>query len=361
MGIIAGIDLGTTTSEIAYLKDGEPCAIKNKMCGSEFTPSIVGINENIKELKVGRRAECYPPGIVGGIKRIMGETIKVKMGEKEYSPEEITSMILKYIKEYAEDYLNDELKNVIIAVPPGFSAEAKKATDAAAESAGLRVIKLLDEPLAAALAFGINKKDAGKKILVFDLGGRTFNVSIVGLENKSINLFANEGSQYLGGINFDQRIIECINEHLSTEYRFNDINDDLEYKILIAAKKAKEDLSASASTVIEIPFIGIVNNKIINFKMELHREKFNQITIDLVDQTITGIDLVLQSAGLDKSEIHKVLLVGGSTRIPRIKEKVEEYFGFPPSAEVEPDLAVSFGAALYGGMITGDGDSIRWI
>lgn len=361
MSAIIGIDIGTTTAEIAYLQNGKPHAIINKMYGTEITPSIVGINENVGELKVGKSAESYPMGIVGGIKRVIGETLKIKMGTREYSPVEIAAMVFKYLKDYGEDYLDDEIKEVVIAVPISFSSKAISAAGQAAELAGLKVLKIIQEPIAAAFAFELDINAANKQILVYDLGGRTLSISIVNPVKHTMRLQQHYSNQYLGGTYFDYRIIEYMKKHLRDVYRMDDIDEKLEYKLIAAAKKAKEQLSFETSVSIKIPFIGIVDNKVINFELDLTREKFEELTGDLADQTISQIDSLLHSAGLEKSEIYKVLLVGGSTRMPVIREKIAAYFGFPPSTGVEPDLAVSFGAAIKAGMIKGISGSIEWM
>lgn len=361
MGTSIGIDLGTTSSKIAYLQNGKTFAIKNKMFGTEFTPSIVGLNEFIHELKIGKLAENLTTGVISEIKRKMGEKTKVKLGDKEYSPEEISAMILKYLKEYGEDYLNDEISEVVISVPPDFTAEARNATETAAELAGLKVSKIIQEPIAAALAFGFEKANTNNKVLVYDLGGGTFNVSVINFTKNKINLVAFEGLKYLGGTNFDQRLVNFIKEHLKEEFGLTEIDTALEHRLKVAAIKAKESLSLLSSTNIKIPFIGIVNNRVINFNLDLSREKFDMLIEDLVDETIVCMDTVLKSGQLSKSEINKVILVGGSTRMPIIKEKVTNYFGFSPSAEIEPDLAVSFGAAIQAGMLKGTASSISWI
>lgn len=361
MSAIIGIDIGATTSEIAYLDNGKPRPIKNKMFGTEITPSIVGLNENVGEMKVGKMAENYPSGIVGGIQRFMGESIEIKLGTREYSPVEIGAMTLKYLKDYGEDYLDDDIKEVVIAVPVSFSGEAIKAVEQSAELAGLKILKTTQEPIAAALAFELDINAADKNILVFDFGGRTLSVSMITPVKHSIELVDHYCNQYLGGICFDARIIEYMKQHLRDTYMMDNIDENLEYKLITAAKKAKEQLSCSESVNINIPFIGIVNNKIVNFELDLTREKFEELTEDLVEKAIACVECLLQSTGLEKTDIYKVLLVGGSTRMPAIKDRITNYFGFTPSDDVEPDLAVSFGAAIKAGMIKGISGSIQWM
>lgn len=361
MGVAIGIDFGTTVSKIAYRHDGITTAIKNKMCASEFTPSVVGINEHINEIKFGKTAESFTSGVISGIKRILGEQKKLKLGNREFSIEEIAGMFLKYLKEYGEDYLNDEINEAVITVQAGISEEAKNSLLTASQLAGFKEIKLLKEPVAAILASGIDIEASEKKVLVYDFGGGTFNAGIVNTVKKQIQLTAFNSIKDTGGSLFDLRLVDYLKENLINQYGTIEIDETLEHKLYTAAKKAKEQLSNPELTNTKIQFVAIVNSKVILFELFLSREKLNQLIEDLVDETILCTDSLLKSSGTDKSEISRVMLVGGSSRLPIVKEKVAAYFGAQPYQEVDPDLAVCYGAAIQAGMIKSAADSIYWI
>lgn len=360
MGAIIGIDFGTTTSKMAHLQEGKPQPVINKKSASELTPSLVGLNENVNELKVGKTAERLSSSVISEIKRRMGEARVLKLGDNEYQPEEIAAMIFKHLKEYGEDYLDDEIKDVVVSVPVYFNEAAVLATQRAAELAGLNVLRIIQEPVAAAIAFGYGKDYLNKNILVYDFGGGTFNVSIVNFTKEGASIIESTEVNYLGGAIFDQRLIRLIKEHLRDEFGVDSADDNLELKIREEAKKTKELFSKGEIENVVVSFIAIYEGKLINFKMILTKEKLELLTEDLVNETIITMDSLFEKGKVSKEEIDWVILAGGSTRMPFIKDKVTSYFGIPPMSDVEPDLAVSFGAAMLAGIIKAGGD-IAWI
>lgn len=360
MGAVIGIDFGTSVSKIAYMREGKPYPVKNKMSASELTPSVVGININVNELKVGKSAEKLPSGAISDIKRKMGEQTKVKLGETEYSPEEIASMIFRHLKEYGEDYLGDDINEAVISVPVYFNDAAVEATRRGAEMAGLEVLKIIQEPVAAALACGHGKEFYDKNILVYDFGGGTFSVSVVKFTEQEVLVIETEEVKYLGGAIFDQRLIRLIKEHFRDEYNLTEIDENLELKIKEEARKAKEIFSTGEIENTAVSFIAIAEGRLINFKLILTKEKLELLTEDLIIETILVMDSLFEKGKIRKEDVDWVVLAGGSTRMSSIKERVASYFGFSPMPDVEPDLAVCYGAAILAGIIK-DGGKIEWI
>lgn len=360
MAAVIGIDLGTTTSEICAFRNGKPEVIKNlKVRGEKLiTPSVVGLNPKSKQLIVGAEAEGLNENVIIEIKRKMGERTKVRLGDNEFSPEEISSMILKYLKDYAEESLHEKIAEVVITVPANFPIEARKATEIAAELAGLKVLRIIQEPTAAALAFGFDKEADQSKVLVYDLGGGTFDVSIVEIFNGVVDVIAHDGNRHLGGADFDQVLVNYVIEYLEKEKRLLDIDSKTKHRIKLECKRVKEELTYSAVVNLNIPFIGVVRNEPVNLDIDISRAKFEDLTFHLVDRTMNCIESALKSGKLNKSQIDKVILVGGATRMPIIKKRVKEFFGFEPNTGIEPDLAVSMGAAIQAGIIKGASDTI---
>jgi molecular chaperone DnaK len=331
------------------------------MYATDITPSLVGLNEHVHELKVGNSAEKLSGSTISDIKRKLGEASTVRLGEKDYSPEEIASMIFKYLKDYGEDYLTDEIKDAVISVPAFYNERAKQATINAAEMAGLQVLRIIPEPVAAALAYGYDKDWRNRNILVYDLGGGTFSISVVCFLKSSVNLIAFEEVKYLGGEIFDQRIIRFLKEHLSDVHGLEELNDEIELKLRNEARKAKESLSNVDVECAKINFIVIANNKIVTVKVDITREMLSQLTDDLINETFMVMDSFFNSGKVSKSEINDIVLAGGTTRMPVIHERIKEYFGIPPLTDVDPELAVSFGSAIVAGYIKGDFSSVSWI
>jgi len=361
MSAIIGIDFGTTSSKIAYLRNGQPFTVKNKMYATEITPSIVGMNENVHELKVGNSAEKLSGSTISDIKRKMGEASTVRLGDKDYSPEEIASMIFKYLKDYGEDYLTDEIKDAVISVPAFYNERAKQATIKAAEMAGLEVLRIIPEPVAAALAYGYDKEWINRNILVYDFGGGTFSVSVISFLKTSVTLVAFEEVKYLGGEIFDQRLIRFLKEHLREVHGLEELNDEIELKLKNEARKAKEALSVADAECAKISFILIANNKIINVKLDITQEMLGSLTEDLINETFMVMESLFSSGKIAKKEINEIVLAGGSTRMPVIHQRIKEYFGMLPLTNIDPELAVSFGSAIVAGYIKGDVSSVTWI
>lgn len=355
-----GIDLGTTTSIISAYKDGKPIPIKNRMTGKEITQSIISVDKKTNHITVGEEADGQyeDDNVVKEIKRCMGDRKQITLNGKIYSPEDISSMIIKYLKEYAEEYLNEAITEVVITVPANFPIEAKKATEIAAQLAGLNVLRIIQEPTAAALAYGYDKESSDEKILVYDLGGGTFDVSIIELVEGVVDVVAHDGDRHLGGADFDKKVIDYVLDYLKSEYELKIDDKSILHRIKNECKKFKEQLSFKPIVNLNIPFIGIKDNQPINLNIDLSQYKFNELCSDLVSRTIAAVESCLKSAKMKPTDISKVILVGGSTRMPIIKEKVEEYFGFAPTTNIEPDLAVSMGAAIQAGIIKGESDTI---
>ena len=356
MSKIIGIDLGTTNSAVAVLEGGEAKIITNPE-GNRTTPSVVSFkNGEIQVGEVAKRQAVTNPNTISSIKRHMGEAgYKVDVEGKQYTPQEISAMILQYIKGFAEDYLGEKVEKSVITVPAYFNDAQRQATKDAGKIAGLEVERIVNEPTAAALAYGLDKTDKDEKILVFDLGGGTFDVSILELGDGVFDVLSTAGDNHLGGDDFDNKIIDYLVAEFKKENGIDLSTDKMALQRLKdAAEKAKKDLSGVTSTQISLPFITASQSGPLHLEMTLTRAKFDELTVDLVERTKIPVRQALQDAGLSQSEIDEVILVGGSTRIPAVVEAVRKETGKEPNKSVNPDEVVAMGAAIQGGVITGD-------
>jgi molecular chaperone DnaK len=379
MGKIIGIDLGTTNSCVAVMEGNEPVVIPNSE-GRRTTPSIVAFTEN-GERKVGdpakRQAITNPQKTIFSIKRFMGETFdrvskevarvpykvikgdnntpRVDIDNRHYSPQEISAMILQKMKKTAEDYLGQEVTDAVITVPAYFSDSQRQATKEAGEIAGLNVKRIINEPTAASLAYGLDKKNKDITVAVFDLGGGTFDISILELGDGVFEVKSTNGNTHLGGDDFDHRVIDWLAEEFKSDEGIDLRKDPMALQRLKeAAEKAKIELSSSSETEINLPYIMPVNGIPKHLVRKLSRSKFDQLTDDLVKATIEPCKLALKDAGMQTSDIDEVILVGGSTRMPSIQKTVQDFFGKVPSKGVNPDEVVAVGAAIQGGVLTGE-------
>ena len=355
MSKIIGIDLGTTNSCVAVLEGGEAKVIPNPE-GNRTTPSVVAFKgEEIQVGEVAKRQAITNPNTVISIKRHMGTDYKEKVNGKEYSPQEISAMILQNLKATAESYLGEKVTKAVITVPAYFNDSQRQATKDAGKIAGLEVERIINEPTAAALAYGLEKTDVDQKILVFDLGGGTFDVSILELGDGVFEVLATSGDNLLGGDDFDQAIIDYLVAEFKKEQGIDLSKDKMAMQRLKdAAEKAKKDLSGVTSTQISLPFISAGANGPVHLENTLTRAKFDELTRSLVERTLTPTRQALKDAGLNPSEIDQVILVGGSTRIPAVQEAIKKEMGKEPHKGVNPDEVVAMGAAIQGGVITGD-------
>ena len=379
MGKIIGIDLGTTNSCVSVMEGNEAVVISNSE-GRRTTPSVVGFVSS-GERKVGdpakRQAITNPHNTIYSIKRFMGETFDKVAGEvssvpykvvkgdnntprvdidgRLYSPQEISAIILQKMKKTAEDYLGQEVTEAVITVPAYFNDAQRQSTKEAGEIAGLKVRRIINEPTAAALAYGLDKKDQDAHIAVFDLGGGTFDISILELGDGVFEVKATNGDTHLGGDDFDKKIIDWLAEEFMNDFRVDLRKDPMALQRLKeAAEKAKIELSSSTSTEINLPYIMPIDGVPQHLVRTLSRAKFEQLCDDLIKATIEPCRKALADAGLEKSQINEVILVGGSTRIPAVQQIVEEFFGKVPSKGVNPDEVVAVGAAIQGGVLTGE-------
>ena len=356
MAKVIGIDLGTTNSCVAVMEGGEPTVITNQE-GARTTPSVVGFAKNGERL-VGqlakRQAVSNPENTIISIKRHMGTDYKVTVEGKSYTPQEISAMILQKIKADAEAYLGEPVKQAVITVPAYFTDAQRQATKDAGAIAGLEVLRIINEPTAAALAYGVDKDEDGK-VLVFDLGGGTFDVSILELGDGVFEVLATSGNNHLGGDDFDQRIMNYLIEEFKKETGIDLSNDKLaDQRLKEAAEKAKIELSGVASTNINLPFITADATGPKHLDVTLTRAKFEELTADLVQATIEPTRKAMSDAGLSASDIDKVLLVGGSSRIPAVQEAIKKVLGKEPTKNVNPDECVAIGAAIQGGVLVGE-------
>jgi len=379
MGKIIGIDLGTTNSCVAVMEGNEPVVIPNEE-GKRTTPSVVGFLDN-GERKIGdpakRQAITNPTRTISSIKRFMGnrysevkeeasrppykvvkgdnDTVRVEIEDRMYTPQEISAMVLQKMKKTAEDFLGSEVTEAVITVPAYFNDSQRQATKEAGEIAGLDVKRIINEPTAAALAYGLDKKNIDQTIAVFDLGGGTFDISILELGDGVFEVKSTNGDTHLGGDDFDQVIIN----HLADEFKSQE-NMDLRkdpmalQRLKEAAEKAKIELSSSAETEINLPYVTAVDGVPKHLVLKLTRAKFEALADDLIQRTLKPLAEALKDAGLSKSEIDEIILVGGSTRIPKVQESVEEFFGKKPNKSVNPDEVVAIGASIQGGVLSGD-------
>ena len=357
MGKIIGIDLGTTNSCVAVMEGGEPVVIANSE-GARTTPSVVSFQANGERL-VGqiakRQAITNPDKTIISIKRHMGTNYKVTIDGKDHSPQEISAMVLQKIKADAEAYLGEAVTQAVITVPAYFNDSERQATKDAGKIAGLEVLRIINEPTAAALAYGLDKMDTNQKIFVYDLGGGTFDVSILELGDGVFEVLSTNGDTKLGGDDFDQRIIDFMAEAFKAENGIDLRNDKMALQRLKeAAEKAKIELSSSMQTNINLPFITADATGPKHIDMNLTRAKFNEITHDLVERSIEPMKKALSDANLSLSDINKVILVGGSTRIPAVVDAVKNFTGKEPSKGVNPDECVAVGAAIQAGVLTGE-------
>ncbi|MDY3730312.1 MAG: molecular chaperone DnaK [Candidatus Choladocola sp.] len=356
MGKIIGIDLGTTNSCVAVMEGGKPVVITNTE-GSRTTPSVVAFTKTGERL-VGepakRQAVTNADRTISSIKRHMGSDYRVEIDGKKYSPQEISAMILQKLKSDAENYLGEKVTEAVITVPAYFNDAQRQATKDAGKIAGLDVKRIINEPTAAALAYGLdNEKE--QKIMVYDLGGGTFDVSIIEIGDGVIEVLATNGNNRLGGDDFDKKITDYMIADFKTKEGIDLSNDKMALQRLReAAEKAKKELSSSTTTNINLPFITANETGPKHFEMDLTRAKFDELTHDLVDATVIPVQNALKDAGLSASELSKVLLVGGSTRIPAVQDKVKQLTGHEPNKSLNPDECVALGASIQGGKLAGD-------
>ncbi|OMP67629.1 molecular chaperone DnaK [Domibacillus epiphyticus] len=355
MSKIIGIDLGTTNSCVAVLEGGEAKVIPNPE-GNRTTPSVVAFkNEERQVGEVAKRQAITNPNTIISIKRHMGTTHKEKIDGKEYSPQEISAMILQHLKAYAEDYLGETVNKAVITVPAYFNDAERQATKDAGKIAGLEVERIINEPTAAALAYGMDKTDEDQTILVYDLGGGTFDVSILELGDGVFEVLSTAGDNRLGGDDFDEVIIEYLIQEFKKENGIDLSKDKMAMQRLKdAAEKAKKDLSGVTSTQISLPFITAGEAGPLHLETTLSRAKFDELSSNLVERTMGPVRQALQDAGKSASEIDKIILVGGSTRIPAVQEAIRKQTGKEPHKGVNPDEVVAMGAAIQGGVLTGD-------
>ena len=360
MSKIIGIDLGTTNSCVSVIEGGSPVVIPNDE-GGRTTPSVVAFKGD--EVLVGDRAKrqavTNPKNTIASIKRLMGTSEKVSANGKEWTPQEISAMILGNLKKTAESYLGENVTKAVITVPAYFNDAQRQATKNAGKIAGLEVERIINEPTAAALAYGLDKQEKTQTVLVYDLGGGTFDVSILELGDGVFEVKSTSGNNHLGGDDYDQRIVDFLVSEIKDEYNADLTDDSMAMQRLQdAAEKAKKDLSGMSSTQISLPFLAQGPDGVINFEITLTRSKFEQLTDDLTESTLEPVRKALKDAKLKASDIDKVLLVGGSTRIPKVQEVIRNELGKEPSKGVNPDEVVAMGAAIQGGVLTGDVNDI---
>ena len=355
MSKIIGIDLGTTNSAVAVLEGTEPKIIANPE-GNRTTPSVVAYKNGERIVgDAAKRQVVTNKNTISSVKRLMGTNEKVELEGKQYTPQEISAMILQYLKGYAEDYLGEKVDKAVITVPAYFNDAQRQATKDAGKIAGLEVERIINEPTAAALAYGIDKTDKEQKVLVYDLGGGTFDVSILELADGTFEVLSTNGDTHLGGDDFDNVVVDWMVDTFKKENGVDLSKDAMAMQRLKeAGEKAKKDLSGMVQTQISLPFISAGADGPLHFEATLTRAKFDEMTKHLVDRTMEPVRNALRDAGLTKNDIHQVLLVGGSTRIPAVQEAVKNVLGKEPNRSVNPDEVVAMGAAIQGGVIQGD-------
>ena len=359
MAKIIGIDLGTTNSCVSVLEGGEAKVIPNPE-GGRTTPSVVAFKKGERIVgDAAKRQAITNPNTVSSIKRLMGTDKKVELDGKKYTPEEISAMILSYMKDYAEKYLGEKVTKAVITVPAYFNDAQRQATKNAGKIAGLEVDRIINEPTAAALAYGLDKQEDSHTILVYDLGGGTFDVSILDLGDGVFEVKSTAGNNKLGGDDFDNRIIDYLVEQFKMENGVDLSKDKMAMQRLKeVAEKAKKDLSGMSSTQISAPFISQGDEGPLHLDMTLTRAKFEDLISDLVESTLDPVRQAMKDAKVKAKDIDKVLLVGGSTRIPMVQELIKKELGKEPSREVNPDEVVAMGAAIQGGVLTGEVNDI---
>ncbi|MDU4670934.1 MAG: molecular chaperone DnaK [Finegoldia magna] len=357
MSKVIGIDLGTTNSAVAVMEGGESVIVPNSE-GNRTTPSIVAFTKDGERL-VGetakRQAITNPDRTITSIKREMGTEYKVNIDGKDYSPEEISAMILQKLKADTENYLGEEVTEAVITVPAYFTDSQRQATKNAGKIAGLNVKRIINEPTAAALAYGIDKETDQHKVMVYDLGGGTFDVSILEVGDGVFEVLATRGNNRLGGDDFDEKLLNYLADEFMKQNGV-DLRKDATSKQRLkdAAENAKKELSTRVSTNVNLPFISAVNGTPVHLNMDITRSKFDELTSDLVEESLKPVRQALEDAGLSHNDIEKVLLVGGSTRIPAVQEAVKKLIGKNPQKDINPDECVAIGAALQGGVLTGE-------
>ena len=359
MSKIIGIDLGTTNSCVAIYEGGEAKVIPNAL-GERTTPSVVAFKDG--EIIVGQKAKnqmITNPEVVYSVKRDMGTDKKIHMNGKDYTPQEISAMILSDLKKTAESYLGETVSKAVITVPAYFNDAQRQATKDAGKIAGLEVMRIINEPTAASLAYGFDKQDKSEKILVYDLGGGTFDVSILELGDGVFEVKATSGNNHLGGDDFDNVVVDYLVEEFKRQNGVDLTKDKMAMQRLKdAAEKAKKELSGVTTTQISLPFLSQGSDGPLHLDMSLTRAKFEDLTRDLIDSTLEPVRKALSDAKLKASDIDKVILVGGSTRIPRVQELVRKELGKEPNKSVNPDEVVAMGAAIQGGVLTGEVNDI---
>ncbi|MBO5926543.1 MAG: molecular chaperone DnaK, partial [Clostridia bacterium] len=357
MSKIIGIDLGTTNSCVAVMEGGEPVVIANAE-GSRTTPSVVGFQKDGERL-VGqvakRQAVANSDRTILSIKRHMGSDYKVTVDDKKYSPQEISAMILAKLKKDAESYLGETVKDAVITCPAYFNDAQRQATKDAGKIAGLNVLRVINEPTAAALAYGLDKDTKNHKVIIYDLGGGTFDVSILDIGDGVFEVLATNGNCFLGGDDFDKKIIDYLVDDFKSKEGIDLSKDKMAMQRLKeAAEKAKIELSSMTNTNVNLPFITADANGPKHLDVTLTRQKFNALTEDLVNMSIEPLTKAMSDAGLSYGDIEKVIMVGGSTRIPAVVEKVKQVTGKEPFKGINPDECVAIGAAIQGGVLTGE-------
>ena len=359
MSKIIGIDLGTTNSCVCVLEAGEPKVIPNKE-GERTTPSVVAFKNGERIVgAAAKRQAITNPNTISSIKRLMGTDKKVEAEGKKYSPEEVSAMILSNLKESAEAYLGESVTKAVITVPAYFNDAQRQATKNAGKIAGLEVERIINEPTAAALAYGLDKQDKNQTILVYDLGGGTFDVSILELGDGVVEVRSTSGNNHLGGDDFDNKVIDYLVSEFKKENGVDLTKDKMAMQRLKEiAEKAKKDLSSMTSTQVSAPFISQGADGPLHLDMTLTRAKFESLISDLVDSTLEPVRNALKDADLKAKDLDKVIFVGGSTRVPLVYETVKKELGMEPSREVNPDEVVAMGAAIQGGVLTGDVNDI---
>ncbi|MGX6428401.1 molecular chaperone DnaK [Levilactobacillus yonginensis] len=353
---IIGIDLGTTNSAVAVLEGSTPKIIANKE-GARTTPSVVAFKDGETQVgEVAKRQAITNPNTISSIKSHMGESgFKETVDGKDYTPEQVSAMILQHLKAFAEDYIGDTVDKAVITVPAYFNDAQRQATKDAGKIAGLNVERIINEPTAAALAYGLDKQDKDEKVMVYDLGGGTFDVSVLDLGDGVFDVLSTNGDTHLGGDDFDQKIMDWLIDGFKQENGVDLSKDKMAVQRLKdAAEKAKKDLSGVTEASISLPFISAGDNGPLHLEKSLSRAKFNELTADLVEKTRIPVENALKDADLQASDIDVVILNGGSTRIPAVQEAVEKWTGKESNHSINPDEAVALGAAVQGGVITGD-------
>lgn len=355
MSKVIGIDLGTTNSVVSILEGGEPKVIQNAE-GNRTTPSVVSFKNGERQVgEVAKRQAITNPNTIMSVKRHMGTDHVEKVEDKEYTPQEISAMILQNLKETAESYLGEKVSKAVVTVPAYFNDSERQATKDAGRIAGLEVERIINEPTAAALAYGLDKQDKEENILVFDLGGGTFDVSILELGDGVFDVLATAGDNRLGGDDFDDIVIDFLVDTFKQENGIDLSKDKMAMQRLKdAAEKAKKDLSGVSSTQISLPFISAGEAGPLHLETTLSRAKFEELTHSLVERTMGPVRQAIKDAGVNKSEIDEIILVGGSTRIPAVQDAITKELGKEPNRSVNPDEVVAMGAAVQGGVLTGD-------